>query len=592
MANKNPAWKDFESSQSFPSRLQLLTRYWKKKNESAYKHTQKLLKNYASGYFDSGYTRSHTINLIDRGVNTITPFLVEGNPRVLVQSKIPQFRGWAYTIQLGLNYLINELNLAENVFIPAVFNSMFGLTVARTSFEYDRLISLENEQIKFGNPRVEVIDSVDYIGDVSAKRIQDFTFEGDIYKLPTTYAKDFFARKDKFGNQIADYITSDGKLMEKYSPEELSSEDFSIDRLSLRQFTTFIDIYLYDENTIVTIMPYGKKAKILREVEWKGPKGGPYDKLWYKYFPGSSTPIPPAWAWHDLDVSINVLMDKFKEMAENWKHLIAYNDEAADDMKKVINTSHLGTVNVNDVNALKQLDFGGINPLNFQYISFIEELFTKAGATPDVLGGRGAQAPTLGQEQLVFSNATRIVNNMYNRFHSFMTSIIRKLAWEYLTNPLTNVPVVKEIPGVGEYPTVFSGMKDVSDFYKFVFDIVPYSTQRTSPELKYQKLMQFMSQWILPTAQLAAAQGSKIDIPLVTRILAEYLGEESFHSWYKSAVPSELDKILPYKMLPNKSPGQENDSMGASLGSKLANSERYQTKEAPKKELGNITKNV
>lgn len=591
MADNTPAYKNYETAQSFPARLQILAKYWAKKNEGAYKHTQKLLRSYASGYYDSGYTRNHTINLVDRGVNTISPFLVEGNPKLLVQSKIPKFRGMAYTIQLGLNYLINEMNLAENVLIPAVFNSMFGLTIARTSFEYDRLISINGEQLKFGSPRVEIIDAVDYIGDVSAKKIQDFTFEGDIYKLPTTYAKDFFSKHDKWGNQIADYIYSDGKLMEKYSPQEISNVDFNINRLSLRNYTTFIDIYLYDENTIVTIMPMGKKAKILREVEWKGPKGGPYDKLWYKYFPGTPTPIPPAWSWHDLDVTVNILMDKFQEMAENWKQIIAYSDEAADDMKKVTKTPHMGTVNVNDVNALKQLDFGGINPLNFQYISFIEDLFTKAGATPDVLGGRGSQAPTLGQEQLIFSNATRIVNNMYNRFHSFMTSIVRKLAWEYLTNPLTQIPIVKEIPGVGEMPAVFSSMEDVSNFYSFVFDIIPYSTQRTSPELKYQKLMQFMSQWILPTSQLAASQGSKIDIPLVTRILAEYLGEDTFYSWYKSAVPSELEQVMPYNMLPEKSSGkntgQSNDSMGANLGSRLANSNRYQAQQAPGMETKN-----
>jgi len=583
-----PIWKDFETNQSFSARLQMLCKYWQKKNEGAYKHTQKLLKSYISGYLDTAHTRNHTINLIDRGVSTIIPFLVEGNPKILVQTKIPNFRGWAYTNQLGLNYLINEVNLAESVFIPAVFNSMFGLSVAVTSFAYDRLITLDNEQIKFGSPHTEVIDATDYIGDVSAKRIQDFTFEGDIYRLPTTYAKDFFAKKDKFGNQIADYITPDGKLMEKYSAEELTSDNFSIDKLSLRNYTTFIDIYLYDENTIVTIMPMGKKAKILREREWKGPKGGPYDKLWYKGIPGTAIPKPPAWDWHDLDVNINILMDKFREMAENWKNIIAYSDEATDDMKRIVKTPHLGTVNVNDVNAIKELNFGGINPLNFQYISFIEELFTKTGATPDVLGGRGAQAPTLGQEQLVFSNAARIVNNMYNRFQHFATSIIRKWAWEYITNPLTNVPVIKQIPGVGDYPTVFTSMENASDFYNFVFDIVPYSTQRTNPEIRYQKLMQFMSQWILPTMQLASAQGSQIDIPLVTKILAEYLGENSFNQWYKSAVPSELSG-LDYKMLPmqSKSPGQENDSQGANLGSRLANSERYQTKEAPKKELTN-----
>jgi hypothetical protein len=585
---RTPSFKDYEN-QSFASRLQMLSRYWQKSNEGALKHRQKMLKAYASGYYDSGYTRRHILNLIDRGVSSITPFLVEGDPRVLVKTEIPKFRGWAYTIQLALNFLINKLSLAENVLIPAAINSMFGFAITRSAFEYDRTISLLDEPIKYGRPIVELIDDTEYIGDCSAKRVSDFTFEGDIYRLPTIYAKDFFAKKDRWGHQTADDITSDGKLIEQYSPQEISQIDYDRDRLALRNYTTFIDLYLYDENTIVTIMPHGKKAKILREVEWKGPEGGPYDKLWYKGFPNEPTPLPPAWSWNDLDETINILMDKMKEQAEAQKDIVAYSAEAEEDVKRMVKTPNQGTVRVDNVDAMKKLEFGGVNPLNYQWVTFAEQQFTKS-ATPssDVIGGRGSQAPTLGQEQLIFSNATRIINNMYNRFHRFTVSIIRKLAWQYITDPTTIVPVVKEISGVGEFPAIFSDTYKVGDFYDFVFDIVPYSTQRTSPEMQYQRLMQFLTQWVLPTAQIASAQGTQIDVSTVSKILASYIGETSLNQWYKTAVPSEMEGIA-YKMLPfGKSPGQGNDSTGATLGSKNANLNRQQTQEAPQQELNNM----
>lgn len=561
----------------FPARLQKLCKTWQRKAESSLKHRKKMLQLWASGYYDSGYTRNHTLNLMDRGISTVVPFLVEGNPRILIQTLVANYKPWSYTTQLALNFLIEKMNLAENVFIPVAINSMFGAGITRTSFVYDRLISEDNELIKAGTPTVDVVDDSHYIGDPSAKRRMDFTFEGDIYKLPTVYAKDFFARKDKFGNQIADYIQSDCKLEQDYNPREISQSNYNQDKLSLRDYTTFIDLYLRDSNTIVTIMPEGKKAVILREVEWDGPEGGPYDYLSYKYFPEEPIPLPPAWSWHDIDVTVNLLADKAKEQAENQKKVFAYSAGAEGDAKKIAAARNMQTICVEDVDAIKDIDLGGVNPLNLEWITFMENQHTKQGANPDVLGGRGAQAETLGQEQLIYSNATRIVNNMYTRFQSFMISVIHKLAWAFWTDPSLYIPVVKEVPGVGDLPVVFSQADMVGDFYDFIFKVIPYSTQRMSPEVRYSRLMQFLSQWILPTMQMAAMQGSTIDFPTVSRILADYAGLDSFNQWYVSAVPHELQAV-PYQMQPLKSPGQGNDALGALDSSREANMQQQQAK--------------
>jgi hypothetical protein len=200
----------------------------------------------------------------------------------------------------------------------------------------------------------------------------------------------------------------------------------------------------------------------------------------------------------------------------------------------------------------------------------MENQFTKQGGNADVLGGRGAQAPTLGQEQMVFSNASRIVNNMMTQFHNFMTSIVRKIAWGYWTDPTVYVPLVKEIPGVATIPVVFSNPEKVGDFYDFVFDIVPYSTQRGNPEDKFRKLMMFLTQWIVPTMQISSQQGSQLDVNEVNKILAGYLGIENFNQWYKSAVPTGLDAVN-YTMQPTGNKAQGNDQFGATFGSKMTN---------------------
>jgi len=582
-----------DKRQPFEVRLQKLSRAWQKKQEASLKHRQKLLALWASGFFDLGYEREHLINLIDRGVFTIVPYLIEGNPRIMVETLVGNLRPWAYTTQLALNFLINKMKLADRVFIPAAINSMFGAGIVRTFTEYDRVISLENEIIKAGTPSIKVIDDSDYIGDPAAKSRDDFILEGDIYKLPTEYARDLFARKVN-GVQIADLIQPDCKLnslMKNYTPEEISSPDFDPNRLSLRDYSTFIDLYLYDEGVTVTIMPDGRTAKILREVEEDGPQGTPYDYLGYKYFPGTTTPIPPAWAWHDLDVTMNILAKTARQQAESQKDLIfveAINKEIG---TKATNAKNLDVmVAKNPKDGINKVSLGGVNPDNYNWMNFAETEFTKTGANPDVLGGRGAQAPTLGQEQMVFQNASRIVNNMYTRWHEFMTSVIRKLAWRVWTDPTVYIPIIHEIPGIGDLPIVFSQADRVGDYYDFVFNLIPYSSQRTSPEVKYQKLMAFMTQWVLPTYQFAAQQGTQLDVPTVTRILSDYLGFENFNQFYHTAVPHELSGIG-YQMQPIGSQrpqgptvgskpagkfGQTNDTFGASEASRTANKEQQQ----------------
>jgi len=186
---------------------------------------------------------------------------------------------------------------------------------------------------------------------------------------------------------------------------------------------------------------------------------------------------------------------------------------------------------------------------------------------------------------MLYSNATRIVNNMYTRFQAVMTSIIRKLAWAYDNDPTLYVPVIKEIPGVTQIPVVYSQAEKVGKFNEFVYKITPYSTQRMSPETKYSRLMQFMTSWVLPTMQFAMQQGAEVDVVTATKILADYAGLENFQNIFRSAIPTELPGIG-YTMQSTKSPGQGNDSFGALAGSREANLNQQQSREGRGEETG------
>lgn len=568
---------------NLPARLQKLAKLWYEKNEAPFTHQQTILRLWASGFFNKGKGREHLVNLINRGVGTIVPFLVEGDPKVMVETLVGNYKPWAYTTMLALNFFLDQMELADKTLIPVALNSMFGAGITRTFTEYDRRVSIDDEVIKAGRPTIKVIHDTDYVGDAVARDRDDFAFEGDIYKLPTEYAKDLFAGKDKHGNQLADFIKPDCKLISDYSPKKISDPNFNRNKLALRDQTTFIDIYLFDENRTVTIMPEGNVAKILRSVEEDGPKESPYDYLAYKYFPGHSTPIPPAWFWHDADVSMNIVAKTGREQAEAQKDLILTEASNKKLGEQVLNAKNMDVLQVKDAVGVKQISLGGMNSDNVSWLSFVEDVFNKAGGTEPIMRGAGTGSPTLGQDQMLHQNASRIINNMYTRYHRFMTSIIKKLAWRVWTDPLVYIPLIHEVPGVGTLPKVFSQPDKVGQFYDFVFKVVPYSTQRMSPEVKYQRLMQFASQWVLPTMPLAAQQGAEFDIPEATKRMAAYLGFDDFNQLYRTAIPGQTD-VVPYTMQPtgqkrpesNKSPGQGNDSFGSLIGSREANSQSKQ----------------
>ena len=558
--------KEKNVKMNFVRRCQMLAYAWQELAKTTTKKSDKMWNLWDSGFHQPGYGREHTMNLLDRGMSAIVPFLVDGDPRINVSTKIPSHRPWAKTTELAMQYYVEKLKLAEDVLIPLVTNSLISAGVTRTHLVHTANYYGDDDTYKLSRPQVDVIDYADYIGDPSAKRRRDFSMEGHTYTMPTDYARDFFNK-----SWIQPSTTATNSAVQS---RDLFKSNFDKNVLTLRDQTTFHDLYLFEENSIITILPMGGKQKIVREVEWDGPEGGPYDVLSYKHMPKNPVPIPPAWSWHDMDVSMNLLIDKMKEQAESQKDVLAYEDRAEEDVQRIIGTPGTGTVRVNNLDAIKPISFNGVNENNYQWVTYIEDQFNKQGANPEVLGGRGSSSGTLGQEQMVFANAARIVGTMHSRFLAVAQSIMKKLAWAFWTNPTSYVPVLKEIPGVGQLPVVFSDQKKVGDFYDFAFDISPFSMQREIPDVKYQKMMQFMTQWVLPTMQLSAQQGAQLDIVTATDMLGSYAGLDNMEHWYKMAVPMSPLAQVNYTM----QPGAKGQGNGAFGGGQQANMMQQQSR--------------
>jgi hypothetical protein len=571
--------KEKNLKKSFTQRVREGAEVWVRSSKPRLRKRNRMIRAWASGYFNQGDkgSKAHTMNLVDRAIGILVPYLAMSNPIVHCEARVPQLKPWAYTTQLAMNHLLDEIKFSSSVMRPAVFNSMFGAGVVKTGVMKEWQSEVLGNSLDIGQPYAVVVDDEDYIGDVSANSRDNNEMEGNYYVMPTAMAKEFF------GSRHADSICPSFKLHGDTSVTEIVKQNVrGTDYHTLRSWTRLMDVYLADEGVVITLLADGDYHKILRTTEYDGPEDGPYDFLGYKFAPKQSMPIPPAWGWIDMDTAMNVLINKMRQQAEREKNILAFQPEAQEDAEAMQQALDGGSCKVDDINAVKTFQMGGTNPENYNWVTYIEGQFSIQGGNLYQLGGRGSQAETLGQEQMMMTNASRIVDDMHNQVYDFTQSIFRKLAWYIWNDPMIEVPTVKRIEGAGDIEVIYDKYAQEGDFYDFNFKIQPYSMQRFNPSVQGQKLMQFLSAWVLPVMGIAQQQGVQLNIDAATTKIAEYLQLDIDDIW-NSAVPKDGGQVGmgPYQPTQGQVKqkgkfGQTDDRFGASDASRQGNSMQFQ----------------
>jgi len=302
--------------------------------------------------------------------------------------------------------------------------------------------------------------------------------------------------------------------------------------------------------------------------------------LGYKYFPNSPIPIPPVWSWLDMDTMINILILKMRKQAEAAKKVLAYESHAAKDAERLAGAADNATAKVDNIESVKAFEWGGVNPESYNWVNYIESQFSIQGGNLYTMGGRNVQAETLGQEQMLMSNASRFLDKMVNSVYNFTEKILRKRLWFLWTDPLVSLPEIKRIQGVGEVKVLFDQAAKEGDFYDFNFKVKPYSMQRFNPQMADMKLSQFLTQWILPILPMAMQQGWQLDVNQATEDLAK-LKNIDISGWWKSGVPAQTPgagTYAPQQGTVKPKSAQGDDRFGASPASREANLQQQQSR--------------
>lgn len=546
----------------------------------------RMMNHYANGWYQGGKSRSvQPLNMIDRGISTLIPFLVSKNPRSKISPRsgvnVPGIQQFASTMELALAHLLHEIRFSNNTMQPIIMDSLFSMGITKTGTMHSHNVELGGYLHDVGQPYCDRVDFADYIFDISARNRQEMRYEGNKYRLPIEYIKESGLYKH------TDRLTPVAPLMgDQDHPDYVSrggNTQFSHNEFS--EVAELIDIILPDEQLIVTIPADGCGDRIMRKVQWDGPETGPYDVLAYKTFPGTIVPVPPIYTWMDLNKAINTIVTKMRNMTDREKTVGVYDMMNVEDGQVIKNAQHGDLIGLKGgAESVREITYGGFNPQSMQFLTFLLDQFSQSGPNLEQLGGRGSQAGTLGQEQMMQTNALREIDHMISQVYKFTTDIIRKILWFLWTDPLIVTPVIKQFKGLDQKLEVeYSDADKEGDFWDYSLEVEPYSMSTMNPEMRYQKILQLINQTIIPLMPIAMSQGSTIDVNALVKEVSPYLGIANVDDWWKNAVP-QPDQMGPYEPSQGtakaKSGQDQRGALGQAPASKASNLSQQQARNA------------
>ena len=260
-----------------------------------------LLAQYVGRFYGSRFTTTSgvamPIGLIHQATTTIVPNLVYQNPHADITSRFLPYRDYAETAELGMNHLVEEINLRmtlRKVITDAVFMAGFTKTNIAVS---GQTIDLEGFLCDLGQPYCDRVDPDDMVLDPIARQWEEQRFVGNRFRvdLETLLESGLYDEKalrlvaSRYGQGMQNEAAALGG--------DFREADDYVKAVDL------VELWVPSEDVIVTLpwLPGGEVAgEFLRVVEYEGPERGPYDMLGFAFVPDNILPVAPAAVWYDL----------------------------------------------------------------------------------------------------------------------------------------------------------------------------------------------------------------------------------------------------------------------------------------------------
>ncbi len=483
-------------------------------------------------------TKPYPINLIYQAATTLIPNLVYADPRASISTQYLAYRPYADSLSLATNHLVREINLRESlrkIITDAIFMAGFVKTGLGVSYQ---TLDIDGWLADVGQPYADRVDPDDMILDPLARVWDEQRIIGNRYRVSV---EDLEGLEGYDVDKIRTYESRYRYLNSSGHPEAsyLSlKQNVATEADQLFNEVDLVDVYIPEEQVILT-MPWGSKNQIMpeivRTVEYQGPEQGPYEMLGFAYIPDNILPVAPAMVWHDLHIMTNKVATKAAKQAERSKRILAYESSAWEDAQDIIDAEDGETVRVDDVEAVKELQYAGPTEDMYAYMAWAKQQYSEMAMNIDLLSGTGSDEPTATQAEMVQANTSVRLADMQNMVYQFTAKIMERLAFFLHTDPLIELPLVKRVNGIDQQ-IVYSPEMREGDWIDYHLKVTPYSMARQDPNVKVRRIIEFTGQVIPALAQAYQMLGPAFNIEATLSILGREMGIDELDEMINSPV--------------------------------------------------------
>lgn len=497
------------------------------------------LREYIGGqYSDDGAEDKVPVNFLRLAVLTYLRHLASATPLALVTTEHKQLKPEANDLGLALTRLMRKIAFGDSL-RRIVLDSLFTVGVSKVGLGSKNDARIEDSSHHNGMVFCDPIDFDDWCHDTSARRWEEMQFRAHRARRRLV---------DVQASALYDpALTKDLKPLARQTtnnegderPATLAGEPVDSDELDA--FVELWEVYLPREQRIVTFADEECGVDgALREEEWAGLEEGPFRRLKYEDVPGSAIPLSPVSMWKDLSDLGTVLFRKLGRQAERQKTFGLVRRGSDADGNRVVNVSDGEVIACDDPKSFNEGTAGGPNQTNLAFFLMVKDLFSWQAGNLDSLAGLSAQAETLGQEELLKSSSSELMNQMKVMVTDYVVDVLRDMAWWLISNPLVDIPLTKPIPGTDSSIQGTFSPRDMSgDFLDYNFAIEPFSLQHQPPAKKLGLISQFFSNFIMPMAPQLAQEGISVNFTEFFRLYGKYASLPELNDLLTFSSPSQ-----------------------------------------------------
>lgn len=501
---------------------------------------KELIKDYVgSWYSESGAENKTLVNLINQTARIYTVALAANNPQVLVGTPRTESLAFARRFEVNLNKLIGDMSL-DKTFRSIVMDAFFclgcGVVMMRdtdTRF-HGVLESEEDVWLDPGQPWFNRVSLDDLILDMPAKELSKMRYCGHRYRADYEKVMD----EPGYSKKVKDKLkpTSRSHFDTTGAARDLASDWGSAEDDDLKDMVWLMDVWIAENNSIVT-MACDQDLPPLIEREWIGSQAGPYKFLSLGDTPDNVIPTSPAInlkGMHDLQ---NRLHRRMEEDSDAHRIVNVYPPNMADDAERLRTAGRNSWQRGTSPDQIKQFEMGGVDQRDMALATFLQSEYDRFAGNLQAMGGLGAQASTVGQEEIINGNVTRNVADMRMAVVSFASDCVLdlgRLMWEDQTLELkTSIPV--ENSGINISSNWTPDYRQ-GDFEDYEFRVEPYSMVFKTPEQHLQELFQVLRE-IAPLWPMFQASGAMFDAAAIVDEIARLKNRPEFKRFITFAEP-------------------------------------------------------